>query len=408
MWQTTRRDHHDIRAQGLNIFSLGIEIIGDLCAHPLQLGQTPINNPHQITAARISDQQVHLPARPIRGLQHLHLMPALGRNPCGFQARRASPDNYNLFRHVGFRNIMRDMSLPPRGRIMNTQRLAALVNPVQTIGRANTGTNAVLLPQGDLARDMRLGNMGARHPNHIQLSAGHRMARSGDIGDFGGMKHGEVHGPTDLARKINMRCRGLPLNWDHTGQKRIAGNPAADQVQKINLARGRKSPRNLHTHLAGYALVKFLIGRHPQTHDEIRATSRADRIDHGPCKPHTVLKRPAPFILTPVLVRRPKGIHQMPIGLQFDPIEPRLLHTLRGRGEIGNDALDIPSFHLLGESPMRRLTQCGWGHHRQPIALIPIRPPPQMGQLDHHFAIMLMTTFNQIAQRLHNLVAIGM
>ena len=71
-----------------------------------------------------------------------------------------------------------------------------------TQGRISCSRPAVILRD-----DMRVGDMGAGHADHVELALGDRMARGRDVGDARGMEDRELRGGPHLAGEIEMRRR---------------------------------------------------------------------------------------------------------------------------------------------------------------------------------------------------------
>ena len=97
----------------------------------------------------------------------------------------------------------------------------------------------------------------------------------------------------------------------------------------------------------------------------------------------------------------------MPIGFKLDPVQARRLHPRRRIGIIGDDAGNVPIFRRFGNGAMGWLAHRTGRDDRQPISGIPRRAPPQMGELDHHLAVMFMTIRHKRGQRCHNLILVG-
>ena len=98
----------------------------------------------------------------------------------------------------------------------------------------------------------------------------------------------------------------------------------------------------------------------------------------------------------------------MAVGLQLDAVQPGRLHAL-GRRRIGrDDALDIPVLGLLGKSAVGRLADRRGGQYRQPVRLVPVGAPAEMGKLDHRRRAMVAALVGQPPQPRHDLVPVGM
>ena len=75
---------------------------------------------------------------------------------------------------------------------------------------------------------------------------------------------------------------------------------------------------------------------------------------------------------------------------------------------VGDDAVEVPVLGLLGKGAMRRLAHRRGRQHRQPVGLVPAGAAAEMGELDHHLAVVLVAGIGELGEPRHDLVAIGM
>src|SRR3546814_15364308 len=78
---------------------------------------------------------------------------------------------------------MRHGRLAPGRRVVNAERLVALVDAVEAVGGADAGADLPLAAGGDLVDDVRVGEVGAGHADHVELALGDGMARRRHVGD---------------------------------------------------------------------------------------------------------------------------------------------------------------------------------------------------------------------------------
>ena len=89
------------------------------------------------------------------------------------------------------------------------------------------------------------------------------------------------------------------------------------------------------------------------------------------------------------------------------PSRPAACMRAAARGVGLDDARDVPVLGLLGERAMRRLADRRGREHRQPVAVVPVGAPAEMGDLDHHRASVLVAVVGEPPEPGHDLVPIG-
>ena len=91
--QAASGDHHGVGIEGQNVLGLGPEVVADADSEPLELGQPPVDDADELAAARVLDGQADLTAGLGGGLQHRHLVAALGGDPRRLKPGRAGADH---------------------------------------------------------------------------------------------------------------------------------------------------------------------------------------------------------------------------------------------------------------------------------------------------------------------------
>ena len=205
-------DDDHVRVQGAHIVRIGEHVEAHFDAQPLALFGPPFGDPDQLAAPAGPGRQADLPAGIVRRLEQHHAMAAFGRHPGGLQTGRAGADHRHLVRRpVGSGDDVRHGCLAAGRRIVDAQRLVPLVDPVEAIGGADAGANLGLPPLRHLGRDMRVGDMGAGHADHIQLALGDSVAGRRHIVDAGRVEHREFGLRPHLAAEIQVRRRRSSL-----------------------------------------------------------------------------------------------------------------------------------------------------------------------------------------------------
>ena len=281
---------------------------------------------------------------------------------------------------------------------MDAERLAALVDAVEAIGGADAGADLVLAALHHLADDVRIGDMGAGHADHVELARGDGMARGGDVGDARGMEDRELRRRPHLAGEIEMRrrracrCTGMTL----VSAASVSIWPRM-MLRKSTLPDAGQPLGDLDALLARQALLAILVGDHADADDEVAADRRAHRIEHHAGEAQAVVERAAIVVVAMVGGRRPEAVHQMAVGLELDAVEAGRLHALGGRGIVGDDALDVPVLDAsLGKARCAGSRTGEARQHRQPVGLVPAGAAAEMGELDHHAAVVLVAVLGEL------------
>ena len=144
--QAAGGDDHDVGCQRQHVVRLGPGVVADVDAEPLQFGEPPVDDADQFAPARVLRRQPNLPAGLAGRLQHRHLVAALGRDPRCLQARRRRrrPRRHLARGPSASGDHVRHRRLAARRRVVDAQRLAALVDAVEAVGRADAGADLVL------------------------------------------------------------------------------------------------------------------------------------------------------------------------------------------------------------------------------------------------------------------------
>ena len=259
-----------------------------------------------------------------------------------------------------------------------------------------------------LPHDMRVGDVRAGHADHVELAFGDRVTRGCDIRDARRVEDGKSGLGPDLAREVEMRRRPHAGDGDDIRQGRVGLDMAADDVEEIDLARRGEAPCDLDALRTRQAAVPILVRHHANANDEVRSHGIAHRVDHQVREAHPVFERAAEQVGTAVGRGRPERVHQVAVGFKLDPVEAGGLHALRGRRVIGDDALYVPILGLFGKGPVRRLAHRRGRQDRQPVSLVPAGTTAEMGELDHHLAVVLVAGRREFGKPRHDRVVPGM
>ena len=201
-----------------------------------------------------------------------------------------------------------------------------------------------------------------------------------------------------------MRGRAHPLHRDHVGQARVGVDMPFHHVQEIDHAAVFQTPGNLQPVLARETARHILVPRVAHTDDELGPDPVADRFQRVEGEAQAPVQIPPIGAVQCVGQRRPKLIHQVPVGLQLDPVEASRLHPFGGIGVVRDDPGHVPVLGLFRKRLVRRLAFMAGRHDREPVGLVPPRPAAKVGQLDHHRAAMFVALVRQGLHPAHDLV----
>ena len=406
MRQPARGDDDHVRrgAQHVGLVRECVEAEGD--AQPLALLHPPRDDLFHLAPPGLQRGQADLPSGLVGGLEDGDGMAALGGDTSRLEARGTGPHDRHPAHLRGGRDRMGHRFLAPRGGVVDAKRHAPLVDAVEAVVRADAGADAVLLPGHQLSDDMRVGDMGAGHADHVQQPAGDGMAGGGDVLDARRMEGRHLRGGADLACEIQMRGRGHPLDRDQVGQPRVRVDMPAHDVQEIDLAAALQAAGDLGAVLLRDAARHLLVRDDPHAHDEVGADAVAHRVQHLEGEAQAVVEAAAIGRVQVVDRGRPELRQKLAVGLQLDPVHARLLHPLGGVGELGRDAGDVPVLDPLGKGAMRGLAFMRRPHDRQPVPPVPARAAAHVRDLDHHGRAVIVALVHQPPHPRHDLVLV--
>ena len=218
------------------------------------------------------------------------------------------------------------------------------------------------------------------------------------------MEGGHPHLGPHTAREIQMGRRAHPLHRDHIRQRRIGMDAPPDDVQEIHQPRIPEPPRHLDPLIGRDAAGLVLIGHIAHAQQELRSHPLTAGGQHLHREPHPVVQRSGIRPLRRRGQRADELVHQMAVTFEFHPIQTGRLHPFRRIGIVADDPRDIPILDNLGKGPMRRFARLPRRQHRQPVALVPPRPPPKMADLDHHRRACLVAVIGQPPHPRHDLI----
>ena len=342
----------------------------------------PMNLAPPLEARRDPD----LPAGSARRLEHDDLMPAFAGDARRFEARRPRADDDDLaLRPVALRDDMRDRRLAAGRGVVDADGLAR-IDRVDAIAHADAGADLVLAALGDFPGDMRIGEVGAGHADHVELAALDGVARRRDVLDARRVEGRHPRRGPHLAGKVEMRRGARAHARDDVRERLLGVDMAADDIDEVDQAGGREA-------LGDRDALPRARGRVSQSSSQ---TMRTPTMKSSPTRlrmarqdleaeAHAVVERAAIVVVALVGGRRPELVDQVAVAFELEAVEAGGFHPLGAVG-IGLDRSarcpSPPSSSGRRGAPAR--ARCEGATHRQPVGLVPAGAPAEMGHLDHH------------------------
>ena len=144
--------------------------------------------------------------------------------------------------------------------------------------------------------DVRVGDVGAGHADHVELAFGNGMARGRDVGDArDAWNTGNRVSGLHLACEVEMRRGGHALDRDdfRRARHRVSMWPRM-MLRKSTLPEEARRCGDLHALVAcSEPCVPVLVRHHADADDEIPADRVAHRVEYAPGEAQAVVERTA-------------------------------------------------------------------------------------------------------------------
>ena len=347
MRQPAGGDDHHVRRIGQNDLGIRERVEPEGHAHAGAFLKPPLNDLDHLGAAFGLGGQTDLASRIVRSFVYDHLVTAFGGNAGGLKPCRSRAHDHHPAFGGGAGGHMRLFQLAPRGRVVQAKRHPALIDAIKAIVCPHARADAVFFAAHNLGNDMRVGHVGAGHAHHVELAAGNGVAGGRHILNLGGVERREIRCSLDFPGEIQMRGRPHPLHRDQVGQASVGVDMTFDHVQEIHHTAVFQTARDFQPIILGQTAGQLFIASIAHTDDKIGANPVANGFQRVKGKPQPVFKAAAVGAIQIVGQRRPELVHQVAVGLQFDPVETCVPHPFSGVSVIFDDAGNIPVFDLF-------------------------------------------------------------
>ena len=264
----------------------------------------------------------------------------------------------------------------------------------------------MLTALGHFAGDMGIGEVGAGHADHVEFAALDGVARRRDILDPRCVEGRHPRRSPHLPRKIEMRRRARTHAGNDVGERLLGVDMPADHVDEVDEAGGREALRDRDSLLAAQSPVPVFVAGHAGADEEAVADAVPDGGEHFEAEAHAVVERPAVVVVALVGGRRPELVDQVAVAFELEAIEACSFHAFGAVGVSLDDPGDVPILHDLREGAMGGLAHVGGRDDRQPVRLVPVGPPAEMGHLDHHRRAMGVHVVGEFGEPADDLVLV--
>jgi hypothetical protein len=207
------------------------------------------------------------------------------------------------------------------------------VDAVEAVGGPHARADRVLAAELDLAHDVRLGHVGARHADHVDQALAHRVPCGRDVVDLGGVQHGQPGLARTIPGEVEVGRGRHAVDRDHVGEFGVGVDAAADHVDDVD----RPSPRD-GAGSSSPVSVSMPTGSVSSTAIRIPRRSRVRPALGSPAAPpigkRSGSRTTAPLVGAVVRRGRPELVEQVAVGLDLDAVHAARLHALGSVGVV--------------------------------------------------------------------------
>ena len=236
----------------------------------LTLLDTPVDDADEVAAALRAGGEADLPAGGVLGLDEGHPVSTDGRDTGGFEPAGTGADDDDMFGPGGdvVGNLLRQIGLPSGGGIVDAGGRTGGVDRVEAHVGAHAGSDIVLASFGDLAREVRIGQLCAGHSDEVEASIGYREPGGRGIGDARGVEDGDVDGFADATAGLEPGRRGGAHAGDRLGELAVRVDHSDIEVEEIDAVVG-VGPEDLGGPRFVHAVGAALVDGHADAEDEV-------------------------------------------------------------------------------------------------------------------------------------------
>jgi hypothetical protein len=245
-------------------------------------------------------------------------------------------------------NFLRQIGLPAGGGIVDAGGRTGGVDRVEAHVRAHAGPDIVLTSFGDLAREVRVGQLGAGHPDKVEAAVADREPGGRGIGDARGMEDGDVDGLADATAGFEPGRRGGAHAGDRLGELTVRVDHPDVEVEEVDAVLG-VGPEDLGGTRFVHAVFAAFVDGHADAEDEVVRDGGADGIDDAHRELDEIGQFAGELVVAVIEPRGEERVEQVTGVHDLEPVESCGGHTFGGGREVRDDAIHIEVLERLRE-----------------------------------------------------------
>ena len=265
----------------------------------------------------------------------------------------------------------------------------------------------MLLAPLELRDDVRVGDVGAGHADHVDEALLERPAGGRQVGDARGLEYRQPGRGADPTGEAEKGAVAVAHVGDGVGDVVVGAERAGDDVEEVDQTAAGEDARDRLALVGIPAVADMLVAGHPDADHEFRPDGVADRPEHLEREAAPVLDAAAIVVRALIDHRRQELVDEMAPGDDLDPVEAALLAAPGTGGVARQHPLDLVQLDRLRERAVLPLADRARGQGRQPVGDIVAGAPAHVGDLAHQRAVVPMDRVGELLEPGNDLVARG-
>src|SRR5471032_959602 len=398
---TAHRQHHHFRAQVEDGRRVRRHAQAQVDVQACQFQLEPAGDPGNLVTLRGFRCGSDLPADKFFLLQQRHVVATFGSHPRRFHPGRAGTHHHDFaFWPGGFLDDVRHAHVfTGRGGVLDAQYIQALVLTVDAVVGADALFDLVDLAHLDLGDQVRIGNVGAGHADHVHIATFQNTGRLVRVLDVLRVQHRGLDHFLDTGRQVQERLRWITHVRDNVGQGVVGIATRTDHADEVDHAGVVVVLGDLLHVFVGQAVRVELVTAQTDADAEIRADFLAHSLQDFQAETHAILEAAAPFVGTLVDARAPELVdHVLVHRRQFNAVQATGLGATSRGGVVADHPPDFFRLDGFARRTVHRFTDARWRQQRWPMLAVPTRASAHVGNLDHDLGAMLVHGIGQVLE----------